>query len=98
MARLYSHLGVTWLFSPRSFDIGGQMYTPDFYLPETDTYVEVKNFWGEYSKRRDSKFRKTHAAMRLEVILKKEYLQLEERYAKEIPHWEYKNSPVEDES
>lgn len=46
VARLYSHLKIGWEYAPRSFDIGGHTYTPDFYLPELDTYIEVKNFWG----------------------------------------------------
>lgn len=95
IARLYTYLGVTWKYTPKSFDIGGQIYTPDFYLPESDTYVEVKNFWSEYSKTRDMKFRKTHQNLCLKVILKKEYLKLEKHYARLIPHWEYKNSVFE---
>ena len=94
MARLYTLLGIEWEYAPRSFDIGGQMYTPDFYLPETDTYVEVKNFWGEYSRVRDAKFRAAHPSVRLEVILKEEYTELEQEYAPRIPQWEYKNSPA----
>lgn len=92
MARLYTYLGVKWEFAPKSFDIGGHNYTPDFYLPETDTYVEVKNFWGEYSRIRDEKFRATHPSLRLEVILKENYLKLEKAYSHLIPCWEYKNS------
>ena len=92
MARLYTYLGVKWEYTPKTFDIGGQMYTPDFYLPETGTYIEVKNFWGEYSRVRDEKFRATHPAIRLEVILKEKYLEFEETYAHLIPFWEYKNS------
>lgn len=94
MARLYTHLGIAWEFSPRSFDIGGQMYTPDFYLPGRDTYVEVKNFWWKYSKDRDEKFRKMYPRIRLQVILKDEYLKLEKQYAHQISKWEYKNSRV----
>ncbi|MHB8660359.1 MAG: PDDEXK family nuclease [Minisyncoccota bacterium] len=92
MARLYMYLGVKWEYAPISFDIGGHTYTPDFYLPETDTYVEVKNFWGDYSRIRDEKFRATHPAVRLKVILKEEYLELEQAYAHLILRWEYKNS------
>lgn len=92
VARLYTYLGIKWKYAPRSFDIGGQMYTPDFYLPETDTYIEVKNFWGTYSRIRDEKFRRAHPAVRLEVILKNDYLELEQKYASFIPSWEYKNS------
>ena len=54
MARLYTHLKVKWKYAPRSFDIGRHTYTPDFYLPGTNTYIEVKNFWGEYSRIRDA--------------------------------------------
>lgn len=92
MARLYTHLGIQWLFTPHTFDIGNQMYTPDFYLPETETYVEVKNFWSAYSKTRDRKFRSAHPKIALQVILKEEYVALENQYAKCIPNWEYKNS------
>ncbi|MFZ2167889.1 MAG: hypothetical protein WAV50_03410 [Minisyncoccia bacterium] len=92
VARLYTYLKVKWEYTPKSFDIGGHSYTPDFYLSETDTYIEVKNFWGEYSRVRDEKFRATHPDIRLEVILKDEYLDLEKKYAHLIPCWEYKNS------
>lgn len=95
MARLYTYLGTEWIYAPATFDIGGHTYTPDFYIPETDTYIEVKNFWGDYSKNRDTKFRETHPNIQLEVILKEEYLKLEERYAYLIPNWEYKNSVFE---
>jgi len=98
MARLYTYLKVQWEYTPRSFDIGGHTYTPDFYLPETDTYVEVKNFWGEYSRIRDTKFRATHPEVHIEVILKNVYLELEQTYAHLIPNWEYKNSIFNPES
>lgn len=92
MARLYSYLGMIWEFSPKSFDIGGQTYTPDFFLSQTNTYIEVKNFWGDYSRIRDEKFRKVYPDLLLKVILKKEYFELEAQYAHLIPLWEYRNS------
>lgn len=95
IARLYNYLGTAWVYAPSSFDIGGQMYTPDFYLPVSDTYLEIKNFWGEYSRIRDMKFRRIYPNLRLNVILKEEYLELEKRYAHLIPNWEYKNSAFE---
>ena len=93
IARFYNHLGIIWEYAPSVFDIGGQMYTPDFYLPERDTYVEVKNFWWRYSKERDKKFRKLYPHLKLEVILKKDYLAIEKRYSSVISNWEYRNSP-----
>lgn len=92
IARLYTYLKIKWEYAPKSFDIGGQKYTPDFYLPESGTYVEVKNFWWSYSKIRDGKFRERYPNIRLDVILKEQYLELEKKYAHLIPNWEYKNS------
>jgi len=92
IARLYNYLGIHWIYAPQSFNIGGQMYTPDFYLPESNKYVEVKNFWWRYSMERDQKFRRLYPTIKLEVISKPEYLELEKQYAKLIPMWEYRNS------
>jgi len=68
------------------------MYTPDFYLPDTNTYIEVKNFLGEYSRIRDEKFRERYPHLRLILILKDEYVRLEEQYSHALPHWEYRNN------
>ncbi len=80
------------MYAPKTFDIGGQRYTPDFYLPDCNTYVEVKNFWSAYSLERDQKFRANYPKIKLEVILKEDYLKLEKEYAHAIPEWEYRNS------
>lgn len=94
IARLYRYLGIEWMYEPKTFNIGSQTYTPDFYLPSDNTYVEIKNFWSSYSEMRDSRFRKAYPQLSLKVILKVEYLELEQKYAKHIPGWEYRNSPV----
>lgn len=90
MARLYTYLGIRWEYAPKTFDIGNQSYTPDFYLPDTDTYVEVKNFLGDYSRKRDDKFRRVYPSVKLKLLLKEEYVELEKRYAHLLPRWEYK--------
>lgn len=94
IARLFTVLNIKWQYAPRSFDIGGQRYTPDFYLPDKDAYIEVKNFWWPYSKKRDEKFRERYPSLRLEVILKDEYVWLEKYFSHLVPHWEYKNSKL----
>lgn len=93
VARYFNYIGTDWEFAPRTFDLGGQRYTPDFYLPETDTYVEVKNFWNEYSRARDEKFRKRYPDLKLKVLLKEEYLRIESDFSARVPNWEYRNSP-----
>ncbi len=92
IARLCDFLKIKWIHQPKVFDLGFQNYTPDFYLPEYDFYVEVKNFLNDYSKRRDREFRKKYPDLDLLLILKEDYLKLEEKYASLISNWEYKNS------
>ena len=47
IARLLDFYGVKWLYEPRSFPLRWdgnrvvEMFTPDFYLPEEDLYVEL---------------------------------------------------------
>lgn len=92
IARLFNLLNIEWQHQPRIFDLGNQKYTPDFYLPEQNTYLEIKNFWWSYSIERDRKFRKIYPDIRLDVILKNDYQIIEKEYAELIPNWEYKNS------
>lgn len=93
IARLFNYLSIKWLYQPRTFDLSSQNYTPDFYLPNSNTYIEVKNFLWKYSKIRDKKFRKLYPDINLILLLKKDYLEFEKKYSNFIKNWEYKNSP-----
>jgi len=93
VARLFTLAGIQWIHQPKTFDLQRQKYTPDFYLPEYDVYVEVKNFLGKYSLERDKKFRKFYPNEVLWLLLKEEYFKFEEAYSGFISNWEYKNSP-----
>jgi len=92
-ARVLNYLGVKWEYEPKIFNLGTQNYTPDFYLSGTGEYVEVKNFLWKYSKIRDEKFRKLYPNIKLKLLLKEDYLKLQNKYAKLIKNWEYSNSP-----
>jgi len=52
-------------------------------------YIEVKNFMGEYSLKRDSLFRLKYPNVRLDLIMKKEYLDIKNNYKYFIKNWEY---------
>jgi len=93
IARLFNFTGIKWEYQPKIFDLRSQNYTPDFYLPDSSTYIEVKNFLWKYSKIRDRKFRKLYPTIKLHLLLKEEYLELEKKYSPLIKNWEYKNSP-----
>lgn len=88
IARVYNLLGIKWKYAPKLFDLGEHTYRPDFYLPEYDVFVEVKNFMGPYSQMRDSLFRKIYTNVILEIISKDHYQEIEKNYKCLIDNWE----------
>lgn len=88
-ARILNFQGKKWIFQPKTFRLKNQNYTPDFYLPKEDVYVEIKNFLSEYSAKRDREFRELYPDLKLKLILKKDYLALQKRFASKLKTWEY---------
>lgn len=88
-ARILNLRGMLWKFQPKRFQLETQKYTPDFYLPESDEYIEIKNFLSDYSKRRDDEFRRCFPKIKLTLILKADYLKLQTSFAPLIKGWEF---------
>lgn len=88
IARVFILLGMEWEYAPTVFNLDGHTYRPDFYLPEYDTYVEVKNFMNDYSRKRDELFRRKYPLHKLELILKEEYKEIESNYRELLLNWE----------
>jgi hypothetical protein len=62
-AILFDELNIKWVYEPDCFLLSnGQKYTPDFYIPKMDLYIEIKpNFdWieNDYHKKRYELFKK----------------------------------------
>ena len=89
MARIYNLVGIKWLYAPKIFNLDKHTYRPDFYLPDFDTYVEVKNYLGSYSLERDQNFRKLYPNIKLELILKVDYIEIKSNYKYFITNWEF---------
>jgi hypothetical protein len=47
-----------WLYESKTFDLGNFTYTPDFYLPESDIYIEIKGYLRKNSKNKIKLFNK----------------------------------------
>ena len=47
-----------WTYEPTSFPTPYGYYTPDFYLPELDLYIEVKGQWRDDAKQKFDFFSK----------------------------------------
>jgi len=58
-AKAFDALGIRWIYEPRRFDLGTCTYLPDFYLPDFNTYCEVKGWLGPDSIKKNALFSKT---------------------------------------
>jgi hypothetical protein len=88
-ARILNFKNIKWVHQPKVFRLKSQRYTPDFYLSETNEFVEIKNFLSEYSARRDKEFRELYPDIKLKLILKEDYLKMQNKFAPKIKMWEY---------
>ncbi len=88
-ARLLNYQGIKWIHQPKTFQLKSQRYTPDFYLPKENKFIEIKNFLTDYSIRRDREFRELYPDLKLEMILKDGYMNLQDKFASKIKTWEY---------
>ena len=66
-ARILDYYGVAWEYEPRSFvlerDPGGNVlgaFTPDFYLPEQDLFVELTTMRPKLVTKKNRKIRQMH--------------------------------------
>jgi hypothetical protein len=46
-AVFFDRLGMKWDYEKQGYEFGGVRYLPDFYLPESDAFVEVKGDEGD---------------------------------------------------
>lgn len=59
---------IKWLYESKTFDLGNATYTPDFYLPEFDTYIEVKGLWIHKAKKKFKKFKRQYKNINIKVF------------------------------
>jgi len=67
--------GIAWEYEKHRFDLGECTYLPDFYLPETQVFWEVKGWLDARSQRKTQLFREQNPDTPL-VLVTKSVLQL----------------------
>ena len=84
-ARFLDYYRIRWVYEPVSFPIGWEgdrvteMFTPDFYLPEHDLYVEVTTMKQSLVTPKNRKLRlvqELYPGIRVKLLYKKDYEQL----------------------
>jgi hypothetical protein len=93
-AKVLDYYGVPWQYEPRTFvleeDGEGrtvEAFTPDFYLPEQDLYVEITVMKQSLVTRKNRKLRKLRArypGVRVKLFYKRDLERLAERYRLEL--------------
>lgn len=98
-ARLLDFYGVAWEYEPRTFELDhdaqGQVtraFTPDFYLPAHDLYIEVTTLRQGLVTKKNGKLRRLqelHPELNVKVLYQRDYVGLIAKYGLDAPEqWE----------
>jgi hypoxanthine phosphoribosyltransferase len=89
-ARILDYHGIAWEYEPHSFvleqDENGRVleaFTPDFYLPEQDTYLEVtvmKQSLVTRKHRKIRKLRERHPEIKIKLFTRRDFERLSHKY------------------
>ena len=93
-AKILDYYGVPWMYEPHTFvlerDEEGRVaeaFTPDFYLPDQDLYLEVTVMKQSLVTRKNRKLRKLrerYPDVRVKLFYKRDIERLAERYQLEL--------------
>lgn len=67
-AKWLDRLNIKWLYEKGTFDLGNCTYTPDFYLPESDTFIEIKGYWRIDAKKKFKLFKKLYPELKIAIL------------------------------
>jgi len=67
---------IKWQYEPEHFEIEDTCYTPDFYLPKQDLYIEIKGWWRDNAKKRFELFKQIYSEKKIQVLMKPELQKL----------------------
>jgi len=67
---------ILWLYEIQTFDLGNTTYTPDFYLPTCNMFIEVKGYMKKESQDKINKFLDNYNEETLKILYKKDLVKL----------------------
>ncbi len=67
---------IEWLYESKTFDLGNTTYTPDFYLSNSDKFVEIKGYWRPDAIEKFQLFKKIYSNIKIRVLDVKKLKQL----------------------
>ena len=94
-ARLLDYYGIPWLYEPHTFALTEEegrvteAFSPDFYLPEQDLYIEVTVMKQALVTRKNRKLRKLrqrYPNVRIKLFYRRDIERLAQRFQLELSH------------
>jgi hypothetical protein len=92
-ARLLDFYQIDWEYEPRSFDLEDdgdgnitQRFTPDFYLPQYDLYIEITTLNQKLVTKKNRKIRRLrelYPEINCKIFYQRDYLSLVRKYGLE---------------
>ena len=94
-AKLLDFYGIAWEYEPRTFTLQwdrnglpAQAFSPDFYLPAYDLYIEITTLNQKLVTKKNRKVRRLqelHPDVKIKVLYQRDYLALLAKYGLEEP-------------
>ena len=94
-AKLLDFYGIAWEYEPRTFTLEAdrdgnpvQAFTPDFYLPAYDLFIEITTLNQKLVTKKNRKarrLRELHPEVQIKVLYQRDYLHLLVKYGLEPP-------------
>ena len=94
-AKLLDFYNIAWDYEPRTFTLAwdrdgrpSQAFTPDFYLPAYDLYIEITTLNQKLVTKKNRKarrLREQHPDVQIRVLYQRDYLHLLVKYGLEPP-------------
>ena len=95
LAKLLDFYGVRWEYEPQTFvlewdDAGNPTrgFTPDFYLPAYDLFIEITTLSQKLVTKKNAKarrLRELHPEIKIRIMYQRDYVGLLEKYGLEEP-------------
>jgi len=67
---------IDWLYEIQTFDLGNTTYTPDFYLPTCNLFIEIKGYMLEKAQDKINKFLDIYHEETLKILYKEDLIKL----------------------
>jgi hypoxanthine phosphoribosyltransferase len=94
-ALLLDFYAVEWMYEPTSFPVAwdregraSQYFTPDFYLPEDDLYIEITTMSQKLVTKKNAKVRRLrelYPDIQIKILYQRDFLNLVHKYGLEHP-------------